>query len=169
MQYILLSLCGLLWMRLHLCHGKAIRTDRIKADAKLLSDILITRIQGHPIQLNYPSSLKSTGLDFIPDEEQFVSLEKMDETLEIFQNILSSIPMEDVDQMLSDLETLRKLLQDLNCTMDGAARESRLTNSLEYFRKEHKKASYTVEKVTLDRLEKTLDNIIKHLDYITNC
>ncbi|XP_069812385.1 leptin [Dendropsophus ebraccatus] len=169
MQYILLSLCWLLWIRLPLCHGKAVRTDRIKANAKLLSDILITRIQGHPIQLNYPSSLKSTGLDFIPDEETFVSLDKMDETLEIFQNILSSIPMEDVDQMLSDIATLRKLLQDLDCTIDGAVREPRTTYSLEYFKKEHKKAAYTVEKVTLDRLEKTLDNVIKHLDYITGC
>ncbi|XP_075711228.1 leptin [Rhinoderma darwinii] len=169
MQYILLSLCGLLCMRVPLCHGRPLRSDRLKADAKLLSKILITRIQEHPIQLNYPSSLKSSGLDFIPDEEILVSLEKMDETLEIFQNILSSIPMEHVEQMLSDIENLRSLLQFLNFFMGCAARESRQINSLEYFKEQHENASYTMEKVTLDRLEKTLDSIVKHLDYITSC
>ncbi|KAG9489777.1 leptin [Eleutherodactylus coqui] len=169
MQYILLSLCWLLLTRLPLSKGKALRPDRLKADVKLLSKILITRIQEHPIQLNHPSSLKSSGLDFIPDEEIFVSLEKLDETLEIFQNILSSIPMEHVEQMLSDIENLRSLLQILNLTMGCAPREPRQTNSLEYFREQHENASFTVEKVTLDRLEKTLDSIVKHLNQITNC
>ncbi|XP_040271687.1 leptin [Bufo bufo] len=169
MQYILLALCWLLWMRLPLCHGRALKTVRLKADAKLLSKILITRIQEHPIQLNYPSSLKSSGLDFIPDEEILMSMEKMDETLEIFQNILSSIPMEQVEQMLSDIENLRSLLKILTFMMGCAAREPRQTNSLEYFKEQHENASYTMEKVTLDRLEKTLDGIVKHLDYVTSC
>ncbi|XP_073435704.1 leptin [Dendrobates tinctorius] len=167
MQYILLSLFWVVWMHIPQCHGRALRTDRLKADAKLVSKILITRIGEHPIQLNYPSSLKSSGLDFIPDEEILVSLEKMDETLEKFQNILSSIPMEHVEQMLSDIENLRSLLQILNLFMGCAAREPRQTNS-EYLREQHENASYTMEKVTLDRLEKTLDSIVRHLD-ITSC
>lgn len=93
----------------------------------------------------------------------------MDETLEIFQNILSSIPMEEVEQMLSDIENLRRLLQFLNYSLGCAAREARRTNSLDYFKEQHENASYTMEKVTLDRLEKTLDSIVKHLDYITSC
>ncbi|XP_073506861.1 leptin [Phyllobates terribilis] len=169
MQYILLSLFWVVWMRIPQCHGRALRTDRLKADAKLLSKILIARIQEHPIQLNYPSSLRISGLDFIPDEEILVSLEKMDETLEIFQNILSSIPMEHVEQILSDIENLRSLLQILNLIMGCAAREPRETNSLEYLREQHENASYTMEKVTLDRLEKTLDSIVRHVDIITSC
>ncbi|KAM3924897.1 leptin [Leptodactylus fuscus] len=169
MQYILLSLCWFLWMRLPMCQGRALRTDRLKADVKLLSKILITRIQEHPIQLNHPSSFKSSGLDFIPDEDMLVSLEKMDETLEVFQNILSSIPMEHVEQMLSDIENLRSLLQILHLIIGCAAREPRPANSLEYFKEQYENASYTMEKVTLDRLEKTLNNIVKHVDYITSC
>ncbi|KAM4035159.1 leptin [Anomaloglossus baeobatrachus] len=168
MQYILLSLFWIVWMRIPQGHGRPLRTDRLKADAKLLSKILITRIQEHPIQLNHPSSLKSNGLDFIPDEEILVSLEKMDETLETFQNILSSIPMEHVEQMLSDIENLRSLLQILNLIMGCAAREPQQTN-LEYLKEQHENASYTMEKVTLDRLEKTLHSIVRHVDIITSC
>ncbi|KAG8576662.1 hypothetical protein GDO81_009929 [Engystomops pustulosus] len=169
MQYLLLSVCWFFWMRLPQCHGRVLRTDRLKADVKLLSKILITRIQEHPIRLNHPSSLKISGLDFIPDEEILESLEKMDETLETFHNILSSIPMEHAEQMLSDIENLRSLLQILNRITGCAAREPKQTKSLEYFKEQHENASYTMEKVTLDRLEKTLDNIVKHLDDITSC
>nr|UYI58179.1 leptin [Rana amurensis] len=169
MYYIVLQLCGLSLMWLPLCHGFSLKTDRIKADAKLLSRILITRIQEHPIQFNYPSSLKSSGLDFIPDEQILESLEKMDETLEIFQKILANIPMENVEQMLSDLENLRSLLQLLNRIMGCIVTEPKQTNIIENLKEQYENASYTMEKVTLDRLQKSLHSIMKHLDYITDC
>ncbi|KAM5171233.1 leptin [Mantella aurantiaca] len=169
MYCFVLPLCGLSLMWLPLCHGFSLKTERVKADAKLLSRILITRIQEHPIQLNYPSSLKSSGLEFIPDEQILESLEKMDETLEIFQNILASIPMENVGQMLSDLENLRSLLQLLNRIMGCIATEPRQTNLKVDLKEQYQNASYTMEKVTLDRLQKSLHSIMKHLDFITDC
>lgn len=120
-------------------------------------------------QMNYPSSLKSSGLDFIPDEQILVNLEKMDETLEIFQKILANIPMENVEQMLSDLENLRSLLQLLNRIMGCIAAEPRQTNLTVDLMEQYRNASYTMEKVTLDRLQKSLHSIVKHLDYITDC
>ncbi|XP_075061354.1 leptin [Mixophyes fleayi] len=169
MFYIKFSLCGLFWMWLHLCHGRPLKTDRVKADAKLLSRILITRIQEHPIQINHPSSLKSSGLDFIPNEQILLSLEQMDETLEVFHKILSSIPMENVEQMLSDIESLRSVLQLLNRIMGCMAKEPRQLHIMEDLKEQHENASYTIEKVTLDRLQQSLHSIVRHLDYITGC
>ncbi|CAH2275394.1 leptin, partial [Pelobates cultripes] len=171
MQYIQLSLCGLLWMWLPLCHGWAIKPDpnRIKADAKMLSRTLITRIQEHPIQYLFPSNLKFSGLDFIPDDQLLESLEHMDETLEVFQKILSSLPLENVDQMLSDMENLRSLLQLLSSIMGCTARKPTQTDSLVNLTEEYAKAPYTTEKVALDRLQKSLHSIVKHLDHITGC
>ncbi|KAG8440115.1 hypothetical protein GDO86_006054 [Hymenochirus boettgeri] len=169
MQYIYLSLCGLLWLWLPLCHGRAIKTDRIKTDAKILAKTLITRIQEHPIQFMFPSNLKISGLEFIPDEQLLESLEHMDETLEVFQKILSNLPLENVDQMLSDMENLRSLLQLLSSIMGCTARKPTQTNTLINLTEEHAKAPYTTEKVALDRLQKSLHSIVKHLDHVSGC
>ncbi|KAM9311781.1 leptin [Gastrophryne carolinensis] len=169
MHYFVVSLCGFIWMWLPQCHAMSLKTDRVKADAKLLSRILITRIQEHPIQVNYPNTLKSSGLDFIPDEDILESLEQMDETLEIFQNILANIPMENVEQMLSDIENLRSVLQLLGRIMGCMSIEPKQSNIMVNLKEQHENASYTMEKVTLDRLQKSLHSIMKHLDYITDC
>ncbi|XP_053321426.1 leptin [Spea bombifrons] len=169
MQFTVLSLCGLLWFWLPLCHGWALKTERIKADAKMLSRTLITRIEEHPIQFMFPSNLKISGLDFIPDDQLLESLEHMDETLEIFQKILSSLPLENVDQMLSDMENLRSLLQLLNSIIGCTVRKPTLSDTLINITEEYAKAPFTTEKVALDRLQKCLHSIVKHLDHIKGC
>ncbi|XP_063786521.1 leptin-like [Pseudophryne corroboree] len=168
MFYIQLSLYGLLWMWLPLRHGQPIKND-LKADAIVLSKILLTRIQEHPTQVKYASSLKSSGLDFIPDEQILLSLEQIDEVLEVFQIILSNIPMEDVEQMLIDIENLRSVIQLLNRIMGCMGREPKHLNIVEDLKEQHKNASFTIEKVTLDRLQNSLQSIVQHLDYITGC
>ncbi|KAM8973888.1 leptin [Pelodytes ibericus] len=169
MQYSQLSLYGLLWAWLPLCQGRAIKTDKLKADAKMLSRTLITRIQEHPIQFLFPSNLKFNGLDFIPDDQILESLEHMDETLEVFQNIFSSLPLENADQMLSDMENLRSLLQLLSSIMGCTTRKPNQSDTLVNLTEEYSKAPYTTEKVALDRLQKSLHSIVKHLDHITSC
>ncbi|NP_001089183.1 leptin precursor [Xenopus laevis] len=169
MQYIHLSFWGIFWMLLPVSQGRAIKADRVKNDAKLLASTLITRIQEHPIQFLFPSNLKISGLDFIPDEQLLESLEHMDETLEVFQKILSSLPMENVDQMLSDMENLRSLLQSLSTIMGCTARKHSQCDTQVNLTEEYAKAPYTTEKVALDRLQKSLHSIVKHLDHITDC
>ncbi|OCT89305.1 leptin [Xenopus laevis] len=169
MQYTQLSFWGIFWMLLPMIQGRAIKTDRVKNDAKMLARTLITRIQEHPIQYLFPSNLKISGLDFIPDEQLLESLEHMDETLEVFQEILSSLPMENVDQMLSDMENLRSLLQLLSTIMGCTTRKHSQSDTQVNLTEEYAKAPYTTEKVALDRLQKSLHSIVKHLDHITNC
>eukprot|EP00079_Xenopus_tropicalis_P008615 XP_002931881.2 PREDICTED: leptin [Xenopus tropicalis] len=169
MQYIHLSVCGILWMLLPVCQGRAIKADRVKNDAKMLARTLITRIQEHPIQFLFPSNLKINGLDFIPDEQILESLESMDETLEVFQKIFSSLPLENVDQMLSDMENLRSLLQLLGNIMGCTTRKPTQCDTQVNLTEEYAKAPYTTEKVALDRLQKSLHSIVKHLDHITDC
>ncbi|XP_053575121.1 leptin-like [Bombina bombina] len=169
MHYTHLPFCGLLWLWMPLCQGRPIKPDginKLKADAVMISKTLITRIQEHPIQFLFPSNLKISGLDFIPDKQPLESLEHMDETLEIFQKILSSISLENVDQMLSDMENLRSLLKLLSDSMGCPARKPMRPDSLVNLTEEYANAPYTTEKVTLDRLQKSLDNIVKHLDHV---
>ncbi|MEE6481789.1 hypothetical protein FKM82_012984 [Ascaphus truei] len=164
-----LPLCALLWLWIPACYGRAIRTDRVKADAKMLSKILISRIQEHPIQFLFPNNLKISGLDFIPDEQVLENLEDMDETLEVFQKILSSLPLENVEQMLSDMENLRSLLQLLSSTMGCTARKPSHPKGLGNLTEEHANSPFITEKVALDRLQQSLHSIVKHLDHITGC
>ncbi|KAM4636895.1 leptin [Discoglossus pictus] len=169
MHYFKLPLCGLLWLCLPLCHGRPIRADgliKLKSDAIMISKTLITRIQQHPIQFFFPSNLKISGLDFIPDKQLPESLGQMDETLEIFQKIMSSIPLQDVDQMLSDIENLRSLLKVISEGMGCVTRKSNQSGSLVNLTEEHAKAPYTTEKATLDRLQTSLETIVKNLNHV---
>ncbi|KAM4748412.1 leptin [Rhinophrynus dorsalis] len=169
MHCIQLSICGLLWMWFALCQGGVIKTDQLKADAKMLSRTLIARIQEHSAQFPFSSNLKISGLDFIPDEQILESLEHMDETVEIFYKILSSLPLENVHQMLNDMENLRSLIQLLSRNMGCTARKPSQSDTLVNLTEEYAKAPYTTEKVALDRLQKCLHSIVKHLDHITAC
>lgn len=98
------------------------------------------------------------------------SLEAMDETLEIFHQVLSSLPLEaPVAQISNDVENLRSLLQmlssHLSCPIHRPSAEDALGNLTELLAI----SPYTTAVVTLDRLQKCLQSIAKHLDHIQGC
>uniref|UniRef100_A0A674JD23 Leptin n=1 Tax=Terrapene triunguis TaxID=2587831 RepID=A0A674JD23_9SAUR len=173
-----LPLCGLLWFWLPLFDSRPVKIDKVKADTKNLTRTIIARIQEHQthgtsfssMQL-FPLNLKINGLDFIPGERPLESLDSMDETLQIFQRILPSLPMENVPvaQIFNDIENLRTLIQTLGshlgCTFHKSSNLDALGNLTELLTT----SPYTTAVVALDRLQKCLHSIVKHLDHLQSC
>ncbi|XP_039353068.1 leptin [Mauremys reevesii] len=163
-----LPLCGLLCVWLPLFYSRPVKIDKVKADTKNLTRTIIARIQEHQL---FPLNLKINGLDFIPGERPLESLDSMDETLQIFQRILPSLPMENVPvaQIFNDIENLRSLIQTLgshlSCTFHKSSNLDALGNLTELLTT----SPYTTAVVALDRLQKCLHSIVKHLDHIQSC
>lgn len=117
-----------------------------------------------------PLSLKINGLDFIPGELPVESLEAMDETLEIFHQVLSNLPLEaPVTQISNDVDNLRSLLRmlgsHLHCPIHRPSAEDALGNLTEMLAI----SPYTTAVVTLDRLQKCLQSLARHLDHVQGC
>lgn len=98
------------------------------------------------------------------------SLEAMDDALELFHQVLSNLPLEaPVAQISHDVENLQSLLQllgsHLGCPPHRPARPEALQNLTERLAV----SPYTAAVVTLDRLQKCLQSITKHLDHVHNC
>ncbi|XP_074840343.1 leptin [Carettochelys insculpta] len=168
MQHLGLPLCGLLWLWLPLVHCRPVKIDKVKADTKNLTRTIIARVQQHQL---LPLNLKVNGLDFIPGERPLESLDAMDETLQIFQQILPSLPVDNVPiaQIFNDIENLRSLIQalgaHLGCTLPKPSALDALGNLTELLAT----SPYTTALVALDRLQKCLHSIVKHLDHIGSC
>ncbi|XP_006007898.1 leptin [Latimeria chalumnae] len=169
MNSLLLHVFGLLWILIPLCSSRPAKIEKVKSDARNLTRIIITRIQQHPNQFLLPLNLKVSGLEFIPAERPLESLGSMDETLEIFHWILSSLPVDDVTQILWDIENLRALLQTLATTMGCELHQTTELETLKDLAKEHSTSPYTTEKVALDRLQKCLLTMVKELEQIKDC
>ncbi|XP_053113504.1 leptin [Hemicordylus capensis] len=159
--------CGFLWIWLPLFHCRPVKIDKVIADTKSLTRTIIARIQEQQFP---PLSLKINGLDFIPGELPVESLEGMEETLEIFRQVLSSLPLEaPVAQIANDVENLRSLMRllgsHLGCPLQRPARVDVLGNLTELLAI----SPYTTAVVTLDRLQKCLQSIVKYLDHVQSC
>ncbi|XP_034285927.1 leptin isoform X1 [Pantherophis guttatus] len=162
-----ISVYGFLWVWLPLFYSRSVKIDKVIADTKSLTRTIVARIQEHQFP---PLSLKINGLDFIPGELPVQSLEAMDEALELFHQVLSNLPLEaPVVQISHDVENLQSLLQllgsHLGCPPHRPARSDALQNLTERLAV----SPYTAAVVTLDRLQKCLQSITKHLDHVHNC
>nr|AOY07959.1 leptin [Andrias davidianus] len=160
---------GFLWMWIPAFDCRPIKIDRLRTDAKNLTRTIIARLQDHPCQFLLPMNLKVSGLDFIPGEQPLDSLDSVDETLEIFHAIISSLPLDNMEQILSDIENLRSLLQTLSSLLGCTTRKTLSSDTLGNLTEEYAKSPYTMEKVALDRFQKSLHNIVKHLEHATSC
>ncbi|XP_020659433.3 leptin [Pogona vitticeps] len=161
------SLCGFLWVSLPLFYSRPVKVDKLVADTKSLTKTIVARIQEHQFP---PLSLKIHGLDFIPGALPVESLEAMDEALEVFHQVLSSLPLEaPVAQIANDVENLQSLLRllaaHLGCPIHGPSRAEALGNLTELLAI----SPYTTAVVTLDRLQKCLLSVAKYLDHVQNC
>ncbi|XP_069485662.1 leptin isoform X2 [Ambystoma mexicanum] len=169
MRYSGLSLLGFLWMWIPTFHCRPIMVDQLRMDAKNLTRTIMARLQEHPSQFLLPMNLKVSGLDFIPGEQSLESLDSVDETLEIFHAILSSLHMDNMEQILSDIENLRRLLHALSSLLGCNARKSVHPDTLGNLTEEYAKSPFTTEKVALDRFQKNLHSIVKHLEHTLSC
>uniref|UniRef100_H3AP28 Leptin n=1 Tax=Latimeria chalumnae TaxID=7897 RepID=H3AP28_LATCH len=155
------------------CHilyrAQMIPSNRIKPWEKTIGNQQSNTLLGLSSQFLLPLNLKVSGLEFIPAERPLESLGSMDETLEIFHWILSSLPVDDVTQILWDIENLRALLQTLATTMGCELHQTTELETLKDLAKEHSTSPYTTEKVALDRLQKCLLTMVKELEQIKDC
>ncbi|XP_062839535.1 leptin [Anolis carolinensis] len=162
-----ISLCGFLWAWLPLLHGRPVKIDKVMADTKSLTKTIVGRIQEHQFP---PLSLRVHGLDFIPAELPAPSLEAMDTTLGVFQQVLSSLPWEaPVAQIGYDLENLRSLLRllgaHLGCPLQRGPSAEDLGNLTELLAV----SPYTTSVVALGRLQKCLREMDRLLDRLQLC
>ncbi|XP_075780215.1 leptin isoform X2 [Pelodiscus sinensis] len=170
MQRPPLPLCGLLWVGvwLPLFSSRPVKIDKVKADAKALTRIIIARI---PEQQPLPLNLKINGLDFIPGEQPLGSLDSMDQTLQLFQRLLPSLASENgpLAQIANDLENLRSLLQTLASQLGCAIHRAPALDVLGNLTELLATSSYTVDVVALARLRQNLHGILKRLDRLQHC
>uniref|UniRef100_A0A8C3HY49 Leptin n=1 Tax=Chrysemys picta bellii TaxID=8478 RepID=A0A8C3HY49_CHRPI len=167
-----LPLCGLLWFWLPLFDSRPVKIDKVKADTKNLTRTIIARIQEHQVQ----GASCSGGQNGVGQQAEGVrrapplALAK-GPTLQIFQRILPSLPMENVPvaQIFNDIENLRSLIQTLgshlSCTFHKSSNLDALGNLTELLTT----SPYTTAVVALDRLQKCLHSIVKHLDHVQSC
>ncbi|XP_038608029.1 leptin [Tachyglossus aculeatus] len=162
-------LYGFLCAWQHLYYSHPISIEKIQADTKTLTKTIITRI----IQLSNRNGVSTdqrvSGLDFIPGNQQFQNLADMDQTLAVYQQILSSLPMPDRTQISNDLENLRSLFALLATLKSCPFTRSDGLDTMEIWGGIVEESLYSTEVVTLDRLRKSLKNIEKQLDHIQGC
>ncbi|XP_061438613.1 leptin [Rhineura floridana] len=162
-----ISLCGFLWVWLPLFHSRPVKIDKVVADTRSLTKTIIARIQEHQFP---PVSPKVNGFDFIPGQLPVESLESIDETLEIFHQLLSSLPPQvPVTQISNDVENLRSLLQMLGSHLRCPLQRPSVADALGNLTELMAISPYTRAVVTLDRLQKCLQSIAKYLDHVQNC
>ena len=108
-------------------------------------------------------------MDFIPGLHPLLSLSKMDQTLAIYQQILTSLPSRNVVQISNDLENLRDLLHLLAASKNCPLPQVRALESLESLGVVLEASLYSTEVVALSRLQGSLQDMLRQLDLSPGC
>ncbi|XP_006861163.1 PREDICTED: leptin [Chrysochloris asiatica] len=162
-------MCQLLWLWASLSSIQAVPIRRIQDDTKTLIKTILTRISDISHTQSVSSKQRVTGLDFIPGFHAVLSLSKMDQTLAIYQQILTRLPSRNVIQIANDLENLRDLLELLaefkNCPFSRASG----LETLESLGGVLEASLYSTEVVALSRLQGSLQDMLLQLDLSSGC
>nr|ADR71714.1 leptin [Eonycteris spelaea] len=160
-------LCRFLWLWPFLVYIEAVPIQKVQDDTKILIKTIVTRINNIPHMQSVSSKQTVTGLDFIPRLHTALTLSKMEQTLAVYQQILTALSSRNVIQISNDLENLQDLLHLLafrRCpflqdsspkTLEG------LGGVLE--------TSYSMEVVALRRLQGFLQDMLQQLDLSPGC
>lgn len=108
-------------------------------------------------------------MDFIPGLHPILSLSKMDQTLAIYQQILTSLPSGNVLQISNDLENLRDLLHLLASSNSCPFPRTRSLKTLEGLGDVLEASLYSTEVVVLSRLQGSLQGMLRQLDFSPGC
>ncbi|MGH0151632.1 UNVERIFIED_CONTAM: hypothetical protein FKN15_048140 [Acipenser sinensis] len=168
MNYPVVLLC----IMLQLCNSWPVPVDKVKNEAKLLAQTTIIRIEKHTDQFKVSPNVVFSGLELIPDsssDKALDSLGSVEENLGIFQEILSSLPVDNVDQILADIINLQTIIRSLAVSISCTPLKSRNTGHLENFLKNNSTFRFTIGNVALDRLQKYLLKLIRNLDQLKKC
>lgn len=122
-----------------------------------------------PTQQSVSAKQRVTGLDFIPGLHPILSLSKMDQTLAVYQQILTSLPSRNVVQISNDLENLRDLLHLLASSKSCSLPQTSDMQKLESLDGVLEASLYSTEVVALSRLQGSLQDILRQLDLSPEC
>ncbi|XP_015207686.1 leptin a [Lepisosteus oculatus] len=172
MKYPVIPFCLSSWMFLTLSYSRPLAEDRVKNDARLLAQTTVIRIQKHTNESKMSPNLVFSGLELIPDalnDKTLEGLSTVEDNLHTFQEILSSLPMEEMDQILADIFNLRMIIKSLATSVNCAPLKSSNMSHLESFLKTNAAFHVTIGNVALERLQKYLLKLIRNLDQLKNC
>ncbi|KAM8816636.1 leptin isoform 2-T2 [Rhynchonycteris naso] len=161
-------LCRLLWLWLCLFYTEALPIQNVQGDTKALIKTIVARIN----DISHTSvSFKQrvTGLDFIPGLHPVPSLSKMEQTVAIYQQLLTNLPSKNVIQISNDLENLQELLHMLAFSNNCPLSQTRDLKNLEGLGGALEASLYSTEVVILSRLQQSLQDMLQQLDYSHKC
>ncbi|XP_061270603.1 leptin isoform X1 [Bos javanicus] len=158
-----------LWLWPYLSYVEAVPIHKVQDDTKTLIKTIVTRINDISHTQSVSSKQRVTGLDFIPGLHPLLSLSKMDQTLAIYQQILTSLPSRNVVQISNDLENLRDLLHLLAASKSCPLPQVRALESLESLGVVLEASLYSTEVVALSRLQGSLQDMLRQLDLSPGC
>uniref|UniRef100_A0A452GK41 Leptin n=1 Tax=Gopherus agassizii TaxID=38772 RepID=A0A452GK41_9SAUR len=155
-----LPLCGLLCIWLPLFYSRPVKIDKVKADTKNLTRTIIpgrgSVSGGLASGMTWPMP-RAPGQLWGPGKNPLLG----GGSLAPRQKHLA--------QIFNDIENLRSLIQTLGshlgCTFHKSSNLDALGNLTELLTT----SPYTTAVVALDRLQKCLHSIVKHLDHIQSC
>ncbi|KAG8524517.1 Leptin [Galemys pyrenaicus] len=162
-------LCRFLWLWPYLSYIDAVPIRKVQDDTKTLIKTIVTRISDISHTQSVSSKQRVTGLDFIPGLHPVLSLSKMDQTLAIYQQILTSLPSGNVIQISNDLENLRDLLHLLASSQSCPLPRARGLETLESLDGVLEASLYSTEVVALSRLQGSLQDMLRQLDLSPGC
>nr|XP_012417009.1 PREDICTED: leptin isoform X2 [Odobenus rosmarus divergens] len=161
-------LCQFLWLWPCLWYIEAMPIQKVQDDTKTLIKTIVTRINDIS-HTAVSSKQRVAGLDFIPGLNPVLSLSGMDQTLAIYQQILSSLPSRSVVQISNDLENLRDLLHLLASSKSCPLPRARGLKGFESLSSVLKGSLYSTEVVALSRLQAVLQDMLRQLDLSPGC
>ncbi|XP_045420162.1 leptin isoform X2 [Lemur catta] len=161
-------LCQFLWLWPYLSYVQAVPIGKVQDDTKTLIKTIVTRINDIS-HTSVSSKQRVTGLDFIPGVHPVLSLSKMDQTLAIYQQILTSLPSRNVIQISNDLENLRDLLHLLASSKSCPLPWANGLDTLESLGSVLEASLYSTEVVALSRLQGSLQDMLQQLDLSPGC
>ncbi|MBZ3888554.1 Leptin [Sciurus carolinensis] len=162
-------LCQFLWLWPYLSYVQAVPIQKVQDDTKTLIKTIVTRIHDISHTQSVSSKQRVTGLDFIPGLHPVLSLSKMDQTLAIYQQILTSLPSQNVMQISNDLENLRDLLRLLASSKSCPLPQTSGLETLESLDGVLEASLYSTEVVALSRLQGSLQGMLQQLDLSPRC
>ncbi|XP_011228408.1 leptin isoform X1 [Ailuropoda melanoleuca] len=162
-------LCRFLWLWPYLSYIEAVPIRKVQDDTKTLIKTIVTRINDISHTQAVSSKQRVAGLDFIPGLHPVLSLSRMDQTLAIYQQILTSLHSRNVVQISNDLENLRDLLHLLASSKSCPLPRARGLESFESLGGVLEASLYSTEVVALSRLQAALQDMLQRLDLSPGC
>ncbi|XP_059113443.1 leptin [Peromyscus eremicus] len=162
-------LCRFLWLWSYLSYVQAVPIQKVQDDTKTLIKTIVTRINDISHTQSVSAKQRVTGLDFIPGLHPILSLSQMEQTLAVYQQILSSLPSRNVVQISNDLENLRDLLHLLASSKSCSLPQTSDLQKPESLDGVLEASLYSTEVVALSRLQGSLQDILRQLDLSPEC